>query len=54
MLHIQKCFDHLDYKTGDLPEAETAGNEVVSIPIYSELTEAHLEYVVEKVNSLNG
>ena len=38
-LHIQKCFDHLGYKTGDLPESETAGNEVVSIPIYSELTE---------------
>ena len=53
-LHIQKCFDHLGYSTGDLPESETAGNEVVSIPIYSELTDAHLEYVVEKVNSLNG
>lgn len=52
-LHLQNCFSHLGYKEGDLPNAEAAGKEVVSIPIYSELTEAHLEYVVKKINSFN-
>ncbi len=52
-LHLQKCFAHLGYKEGDLPEAESAGKEVVSIPVYSELTEAHLKYVIEKINSFN-
>ena len=52
-LHLQKCFSYLGYKEGDLPESESAGKEVVSIPIYSELTEPHLEYDVDKINSFN-
>ncbi len=46
-LHMQKCFAYLGYKPGDLPEAEQAAAEVLSLPIYTELPAAHLERVVE-------
>ena len=37
-LHLQKCFAHLGYVKGDFPESEKASQEVLSIPIYSELS----------------
>ncbi len=46
-LHMQKCFAYLGYKPGDLPEAEQAASEVLSLPIYTELPAVHLERVVE-------
>ena len=52
-LHLQKCFEYLGYKEGDLPESEKAAKEVLSIPIYSELNQNQLDYIVEKVNEFN-
>ncbi len=46
-LHLQKCFAYLGYQPGDLPEAERACAEVMSLPIYTELPAAHLERVVQ-------
>lgn len=48
-LHEQTCFAYLGYKTGDFPESEKAAKEVLSIPIYSELTHAQMDYVVEVI-----
>ena len=48
-LHLQKCFAYLGYQPGDLPEAERACAEVMSLPIYTELPASHLERVVEGI-----
>jgi dTDP-4-amino-4,6-dideoxygalactose transaminase len=48
-LHLQPCFAHLGYRPGSLPETERAMAEVVSLPVYPELTEAQQEAVVETV-----
>lgn len=50
-LHLQVCFEYLGYKVGDLPVSERVANEVVSIPVYSELTQGHLQYVVDTLNA---
>jgi len=48
-LHLQPCFAHLGYKTGRLPVSEQAAHEVISLPIYPELTTAQLDAVIAGV-----
>jgi len=37
-LHLQPCYESLNYKKGDLPIAEKTAKEVISLPIFPELT----------------
>ena len=53
-LHLQPCFAYLDYKQGAFPESEKASLEVLSLPVYPELTEAQLDEVVAGVRSFFG
>jgi dTDP-4-amino-4,6-dideoxygalactose transaminase len=46
-LHLQTCFEYLGYQPGDLPEAEKACLEVMSLPIFSELTDSQLDTVAQ-------
>jgi dTDP-4-amino-4,6-dideoxygalactose transaminase len=48
-LHMQKCFAYLGYKPEDCPESAKAAGETLALPIYPELTEAQLQYVVDTV-----
>ena len=50
-LHLQPCFRELGYKPGALPVAEQAGKEVLSLPIFPEMTEEQQKYVIEAIKS---
>jgi dTDP-4-amino-4,6-dideoxygalactose transaminase len=53
-LHLQPCFRHLGYKEGDLPESERASREVLSLPMFPELTEEEQDYVVHSIRAFLG
>jgi dTDP-4-amino-4,6-dideoxygalactose transaminase len=53
-LHLQPCFAYLGYKEGTCPESERAAREVISIPIYPELTEGQLNEVVAAIRAFYG
>lgn len=44
-IHLQPIFNSLGYKQGDLPQSEQAAQEVLSLPIYAELTDDQIEYI---------
>jgi dTDP-4-amino-4,6-dideoxygalactose transaminase len=44
-MHLQPIYSSLGYKRGDLPESEQAAAEVLSLPIYPELTENQIARV---------
>src|ERR1700730_6005042 len=48
-LHLQQCFAYLGCKPGDSPQSERAAGETLALPVYPELSEAQLQYVVDTI-----
>jgi len=53
-LHLQECFKSLGYRTGDFPVSEQAAAQVLSLPIYPELTSKQKNFVVETITMFYG
>lgn len=53
-LHLQPCFAHLGYRPGSLPETEQAMAEVLSLPIYPELTPDQQAWVIDAIRVFHG
>jgi hypothetical protein len=49
-LHLQEVYKNLGYKEGDLPAAETLCKENISLPLYPELPEEHMEYIALQIH----
>ncbi len=48
-IHLQKAYLSLEFPKGTFPIAEQLCEEVLSIPIHTTLTDAEVEYVIEKI-----
>ena len=51
-LHQQECFKHLKVDPAAMIETSRAAGEVLSLPIFPELTEAEQVYVVECLKTI--
>lgn len=49
-VHLQKAWKELGYKRGDFPHSEKAANEVLSLPMYAELTDEMIIQIVKGIN----
>lgn len=50
-MHLQKCYEDLDIKEGELPIAEKISKTQLSIPMFYGMTEEQIDYVIEKLNN---
>ena len=48
-LHLQNAFRYLGYREGQIPVAEAASREVLSLPVFPELTDARQDSAVEAI-----
>jgi dTDP-4-amino-4,6-dideoxygalactose transaminase len=48
-LHLQVAYKHLGYKNGDFPVTERVAREIVSLPMFPQLTHAQQDEVAKKV-----
>ncbi len=48
-IHLQPAFSDLGYKKGDFPVTEKVSREILSLPIYPELKDTQIKYIVEKI-----
>jgi dTDP-4-amino-4,6-dideoxygalactose transaminase len=48
-LHLQPALSYLGYKEGDFPVAERATKEVLSLPVFPEMTDEEIYYVIDSI-----
>jgi len=48
-LHLQPCYRDLGYSTGSFPVSEEMAGKVLSLPVYPELSEEKIEYIIRMV-----
>ena len=50
-LHLQECFDYLEYAKGDFPIAERVSNEILSLPMNPYLKNEEIEYISNQLKT---
>ena len=51
-IHLQEAFSYLSYKKGDLPVTEKICNEIISLPMYPEITKDTQEDIVDLIKQI--
>ena len=50
-VHLQKSMSHLGYSSGSLPKTEQVVNEIISLPMYAELTDQQIGNIVGAIKN---
>jgi len=50
-LHLQPAYKYLGYKKGDFPNAEKVSKEILSLPIYPELTVKQIRFIAKSIKN---
>ncbi|MCP4521853.1 MAG: DegT/DnrJ/EryC1/StrS family aminotransferase [Cytophagales bacterium] len=53
-LHLQRAYEYLGYKEGDLPTSEKLAKQVLSLPIHPEITKEQIEFIVKNLEEVLG
>ena len=53
-LHLQDAYKSLGYKLGDFPIAERLTQNLLSLPMHTELDTEQMEYIVEAIKNFSG
>lgn len=49
-IHLQTAYHFLGYRKGSLPKTEKFAKEILSLPIFPELINSEVEYIIDKLN----
>ena len=52
--HLQEAYAHLNYKKGSLPNTEFLAAHCISLPIFPELQEEEVDYIIGVINEYSG
>jgi len=52
-LHLQKVYADLNHHEGDFPIAENTSRRILPLPMYPELTDAQIDYVVQTIRQFS-
>lgn len=52
--HLQKAYEQLGYKEGDCPQAEYLAKHCLSLPMFAELSDGEVDYVIDVLNAYNN
>ncbi|HPC11386.1 MAG TPA: DegT/DnrJ/EryC1/StrS family aminotransferase, partial [candidate division Zixibacteria bacterium] len=50
-VHLQRGYDFLGRRKGDFPVAERQAEQILSLPIFPEMTEAQVDYVAAQIQA---
>ena len=50
-LHMQEAYKALGYDKGTFPVSEMLANEILTVPLFPEMTNNEIEHVIEKINT---
>ena len=53
-IHLQNAMKFLNYKRGDFPVTEHTVSQILSLPMYAELENNEIEYIVDTIKSWPG
>jgi len=53
-IHLQKAYSFLGYKKGDFPVTEGCMDQILSLPMFAELTEEEIKYTADCIKEFYG